>query len=164
MYVVPRRRLLCGAFGLGVASSGLPFGLVLGATQVRLQLITAKANPIRDISLPELRQLYRGRRIPLSGLKAVPFNHPPGTPDRVGFDGLVLGMGPQEVARYWVDQKVRGGDAPPRTVDSVALLLRVIVALPGAIGYVREGFMSPDLKVVSIEGRMPGDAGYPLIF
>jgi hypothetical protein len=130
---------------------------------VRLQLITAKSNAIRDLSFAELRQLYRGKRISLAGVKVIPFNHPPATPDRVGFDRVVLGMDPEEVGRYWVDQKIRGGDAPPRTIDSVNLLLRVVAALPGAFAYVREGFSSPELKVVSLEGKLPGDAGYVLV-
>jgi hypothetical protein len=130
---------------------------------VRLQIVTAKANSIRDISFPDLRQLYRGKRLSVGGLKVIPFNHPAGTPDRIGFDRLVLGMSPDEVGRYWVDQKIRGGDPPPRTIDSVSLLLRVVAALGGSLGYVREGFSSPELKVVSIEGHLPGDSGYPLI-
>ena len=155
-----RRAWLCSASALWLASS-TAWG---GAPTVRLQLVTAKTNAIRDLSFADLRQLYRGKRISIAGIKTIPFNHPPGTPDRVGFDRVVLGMGPEEVGRYWVDQRIRGGDPPPRTIDSVSLLLRVVAALPGAIAYVREGFSSPELKVVSLEGRMPGDAGYALSF
>jgi hypothetical protein len=134
------------------------------ADPVRLQLITAKANAIRDLSLADLRQIYRGRRISIAGVKLVPFNHPPNTPDRVAFDRIVLGMSPEEVGRYWIDQKIRGGDSPPRIIDSVALLVRVVAALPGAIAYVREGFSAPELKIVTLEGRMPSDPHYPLTY
>jgi hypothetical protein len=134
------------------------------ADPVRLQLITAKANSIRDLSLADLRQLYRGKQVSVAGTKLVPFNHPPNTPDRVAFDRIVLGMTPEEVGRYWIDQKIRGGDSPPRTIDSVALLVRVVGALPGAFAYVREGFSSPELKVVTLEGRLPSDNRYPLVY
>jgi len=132
------------------------------ADSVRLQLITAKGNAIRDLSLADLRQAYRGKQVSIAGQKLIPFNHPPGTADRVAFDRLVLGLSPEEVGRYWVDQKIRGGEAPPRTIDSVSLLVRVVAALPGAFAYVREGFASPELKVVSLDGRMPSDPHYPL--
>ncbi|HEX3852297.1 MAG TPA: hypothetical protein VHW01_15110 [Polyangiaceae bacterium] len=134
------------------------------ADTVRLQLITAKANAIRDLSVADLRQVYRGKQVLIGGTKLVPFNHPPNTPDRVAFDRIVLGMSPEEVGRYWIDQKIRGGDSPPRIIDSVALLVRVVGALPGAIAYVREGFSSPDLKVVTLEGRLPNDPRYPLTY
>jgi len=156
-----RRRLLGE---LGAASALLLSGVTARADgAVRLQIVTAKANAIRNISFPDLRQIYRGKRLSVSGVKVIPFNHPIGTPDRVGFDRVVLGMTPDEVGRYWVDQKIRGGDPPPRTIDSVSLLLRVVAALEGSLGYVREGFSSPELKIVSIEGRMPSDSGYPLV-
>lgn len=134
------------------------------ADPVRLQLITAKANGVRDISFADLRQLYRGKQVSIFGTKLVPFNHPANSPDRVAFDRIVLGMSPEEVGRYWIDQKIRGGDAPPRTIDSVALLVRVVVALPGAFAYVREGFSSPELKIVSLDGRLPNDSRYPLSY
>jgi hypothetical protein len=134
------------------------------ADPVRLQLITAKANAVRDLSLADLRQVYRGKQVAIGGTKLVPFNHPPNTPDRVAFDRIVLGMSPEEVGRYWIDQKIRGGDSPPRIIDSVALLVRVVGALPGAVAYVREGFSSPDLKIVTLEGRLPNDPRYPLTY
>ncbi len=154
------RRAWLGAAG----ALWLTHGHAAADASTRLQLVTAKSNELRDLSLADLRQAYRGKQISLAGVKIIPFNHPPRTPDRVAFDRLVLGMSPDEVASYWVDQKIRGGDSPPRTIDSVALLVRVVAALPGAFAYVREGFSSPDLKVVSLEGRMPGDPRYPLIY
>lgn len=163
MWRSSRRRWLSSSAGL-LAAAAVGEGVALGAPSTRLHIITAKANALHNLTFAELRQLYHGKRITVAGLKLVAFNHPPGTPDRAGFDQLVLGMTPAEVARYWIDQKVRGGDTPPRTVDSVALLLRVVAALNGALGYVREGFTSPELKVLSIEGKMPGDAGYPLVY
>jgi hypothetical protein len=60
--------------------------------------------------------------------------------------------------------QIGGGDSPPRIIDSVALLIRVVGALPGALAYVREGFCAPDLKVVTLEGRLPSDARYPLTY
>ncbi len=158
-----RREWLASASGVGSAL-WLADRAALAEPSVRLYLVTAKANAIRDISFPDLRQLYRGRRLSVAGVKVIPFNHPANTPDRVAFDRIVLGMSPEEVGRYWVDQKIRGGDSPPRTIDSVALLLRVVAALEGGFGYVREGFSSPELKTVSVEGKMPNDSGYPLIY
>ena len=157
------RRVLLGELG-ALGALWLTSGRAFADGGVRLQIVTAKANALRDLTFPDLRQLYRGKHLSVAGLKLIPFNHPAGTPDRVGFDRVVLGMSPDEVGRYWVDQKIRGGEPPPRTIDSIALLLRVVAALEGSLAYVREGFSSPELKVVSIEGRFPGDSGYPLIY
>lgn len=133
------------------------------AAPVRLQVLVTKSSNLQNVSFSDLRQLFRGRTLTLGGQTSVPFNHPPRAPDRVLFDRLVLNMGPDETARYWVDQKIRGSGGAPRTADSVGALLRLLARLPGAISYVREGFSSPDLKVLSIDGRFPKDSGYPLV-
>lgn len=163
MSLLARRRVLgdLGAAGALLLLGGRAHAATTPGT-ILLQIVTAKTNAIRDITFPDLRQLYRGKRIALSGLHVIPFNHPPGTFDRVGFDRVLFGMGPDEIGRFWIDQRIRGGEPPPRTIDSVSLLLRVVAALEGAIGYVREGFLAPDLKVVTIDGKRPGDRGYPL--
>jgi len=147
---------------------GLTSGLLLtgraSAEGMRLWLITAKNNALTDLSLADLRSAYRGKKVSAGGIKLIPFNHPAGTPDRVAFDRIVLGMSPEEIGRFWVDQRIRGGDPPPRTIDSVNLLVRVVGALPGALAYVREGFSSPELKVLTLEGRKPEDPKYPLVY
>lgn len=134
------------------------------ASPVRLSVLVANTNPLRDISLNDLRQMYMGRQVSIGGRVTMPFNHPPRTPDRVAFDKLVLRMAPDEVARYWIDQRIRGGRPPPRTTDSATLLLRLVARLPDALGYVREGFESPGLKVLRVDGKAVGDQGYPLLY
>ena len=79
----------------------------------------------------------------------IPFNYPPGSALRDKFDRTVLGMGQDEVARFWIDRRIRGVGDAPRKVPTVALLLRVIANLHGAIGYVPAGPMPADVKVVA---------------
>lgn len=155
MAALSRRQLLAASATLLAASESW-------AAPVRLQILVAKSSGLQNIALADLRQLFRGRVITLAGNVAIPLNHPPRAPDRVIFDRVALGMSADEIARYWVDQKIRGSGSPPRTVDSVSLLLRVIARLPGAIGYVREGFSSPEVRAITIDGKMPSDAGYAL--
>jgi len=57
-------------------------------------------------------------------------------------------MEPDEVARYWIDRRVRGGHRPPRQLNSWALMLKVVSAVDGAIGYVPESSMSDQVKAL----------------
>ena len=50
------------------------------------------------------------------------------------FDNVVLGMDAERVGQFWIDRKIRGGSGPPRTVESLTTLRRVVEKLPGAIG------------------------------
>jgi hypothetical protein len=152
-----RRSLLTGA-------GSLLLPLPAQAEPIALRLVVARSSSVQNVSIGDLRQLFLRKRASLENDTAIPFNHPPRTPDRVGFDRLLLGMNADEVARYWVDRRVRSGESPPRTVDSVTLLVAVVAKLRGAVGYVRDGYPTPELKTLSVEGRMPGDAGYFLVY
>ncbi len=147
---------------LGASTALLGAGEAMAAAPLRLQILVTKSSSLQNISVADLRQLFRGRLLSFAGQSAVPLNHPPRAADRIIFDRLVLGMNADEISRYWVDQKIRGGTTPPRIVDSVGLLLRTIARLPGAVGYVREGFTAPDVRAIAIDGKMPTDPGYPL--
>ncbi|HEX7476712.1 MAG TPA: hypothetical protein VF331_02795 [Polyangiales bacterium] len=91
----------------------------------------------------------------------LPFNAPPHSADRELFDERVLGMEADEAARFWIDQRIRGLQAP-RTIPSPELAVRVVGKLPGAIAYVRASYLTPEVKALRIDGRAPGQAGYAL--
>jgi hypothetical protein len=73
-------------------------------------------------------------------------------------------MNPEEVTRYWIDRKIRGQSGPPKSIDSPDLLQRVVARLAGAIGYVNAGEMRSEVQAVRIDGRLPGESGYPVIY
>ncbi len=87
------------------------------------------ASEIGDIYLRRTAQWGTGDRI-------VPLNAPPDSERRQQFDRIVLGMTPEEVARFWLDQRIRGRAAAPRDVADVHLAVRLVTKLPGAIAYV----------------------------
>jgi hypothetical protein len=80
--------------------------------------------------------------------------------DRVGFDRVVLGMDAERVGQFWIDRKIRGGSGPPRTVESLTTLRRVVEKLPGAIGYIRPSQLSNEVRAIRVDGKLPEDADY----
>ena len=128
-----------------------------------LVAIVGPASPVRDIALGNLRRIFLGEPVQdQSGQKLLGFNHPPRTRARSLFDELVLGMNADEVARHWVDQRIRVGARPPRVVPNVPLLRQVISRLPGAIGYLTIADLDPSVRVLSIDGAGPDSPRYPL--
>jgi hypothetical protein len=47
-------------------------------------------------------------------------------------------------------------------VFSTDMLRDLVTVIPGSIGFVPVSEVGPDLKVISIDEKMPGDQGYPL--
>ena len=72
-----------------------------------------------------------------------------GLPARTHFDRVVLGMTPDEVARFWIDRRIRGRGSPPTKAPKAATVLKVVAALAGAIGYVPQSQVGPGVKVVA---------------
>jgi hypothetical protein len=67
-------------------------------------------------------------------------------------------MSPDQVARYWVDRKIRGQSGPPKSIDSPSVLQRVVAQIKASIGYVRVS----DVRVLPVDGRSPHDPDYPV--
>jgi hypothetical protein len=91
----------------------------------------------------------------------IPLNQPPGTPARSEFDKAILGLDPEGVTKFWIDQRIRGQGAAPRAVPS-AMLMRVVPQLAGAITYLRANEVTAGLKALTVDGKKSSDPGYLL--
>ena len=117
-----------------------------------------------DIGVGKLRTVFQSQAADLNGVRLIPFNLPVGTPARQIVDKAVLGLGPDRVGSFWVDQRVRSGLNPPRTISTPEMLMRVVASMRGAISYVQ---MNPTavpagLRVLTVDGKGPTDSAYLL--
>jgi ABC-type phosphate transport system substrate-binding protein len=160
-----RREILKWSLGaIASCASGLPSRLVYAEAAEVLAVVVAKSSPIRQLSQFELKKLYLGSNISgPTGDRIIPFNQAPKSLDRVAFDSRVLGMTQDELARYWIDRKIRGQSGAPKAVGSAELVQRVVSRLENSVGYVRLADVLPELRVLSIDGAIPGQAGYKLM-
>lgn len=160
--MLTRRELLKACAGSIVAASGFSAVRARAASDT-LAIVVAKSSPIQHLTQFELKKLYLGSNITgPTGDRIIPFNQAPSAPDRVIFEDRVLGMTPEEVARYWIDRKIRGQGLPPKTVSPPELLQKVVSRLDNSLAYVRASQVLPEVRVISIDGYLPGDGSYRL--
>jgi hypothetical protein len=115
----------------------------------------------RGLSSDKLRRVFLA--LPTDdddGHRFVPINLAQSSVVRERFDRNVLSMGPQEIARYWIDQRLRG-NKPPRSASSLDICRRAVQELPGAISYVPLSQVG-SLRVLTIDGRVPSENNYAL--
>jgi hypothetical protein len=156
-----RRRFLRVVGTLLVADWAAPLGAA--EAKVRLAVVVAKGHALSELSIKDLRNLYKGDQINgPDGKRLIPFALPVHSAERVAFDRAVLGMSPDQVASYWIDRKIRGRPGAPKSVATPELLVRVIAGLEGAIGYVRVGNTASVLQTIRINGTSPSDPDYPI--
>src|SRR5262245_31769072 len=126
--------------GLGLASSALVFWQRPLFAAQKIAVVVHPKNPLKSLGLDEIEAIFKALRRSWSGGKRiVPFNLPARHPLRVAFDRAALHMEPDAVARYWIDQRVRGAQHPPTQVPSSKMMLQVVLSLETSIGYVPIG-------------------------
>ena len=86
-----------------------------------LVMIIAASTRITDLPSNLLRAAFGGLRAEYRGVRLIPFNAPPNTWIRKRSDRALLGLEQAEVGRFWVNERVRDGRMPPRTVPSKEL-------------------------------------------
>jgi hypothetical protein len=158
------RRTVLSAWTVAAAvlALGAMSEVVNAEERTRLAVIVASTSSINGLSLAELRRMYLGDPVDSGGQRLIALNRAPSAKERLAFDRLVLGMSEEEVARYWVDRKIRGQSGAPKAIDPADVHQRVVAKLPGAVGYVRSSELRDDVKVLRIDGKAPTDRGYPL--
>jgi hypothetical protein len=128
-----------------------------------LLVIVSGSSGMTDISTAMLRRAFQNYPTEYQpGKRLVPLNHPTGSELRGIFDRNVLGLEPDAVGAFWIDQRVRGQSEPPRTLPSVSLATRVVAALPGAITYVWSDAITDQIRALTIDGKSPTDGDYLL--
>jgi len=115
-----------------------------------------------SISKMDLKHCFLGDPVSGGGKNLVPFNSEAKTAERIAFDKAILSMNADEVGRYWVDRKVRGQSSAPRSLPSMAHVVKVVAKFPGAISYVPVDKLTPEMKPLKLDGVAYTDSSYAL--
>ena len=129
--------------------------------EAQTAVIVNKANPIDDLSIKKLKQLYLGKVTSLANGKKVYLTEY--VPIRKAFYKSVLRMSTNKVKKHWISLVLSGKNAtPPKRFSDIIALKKYVIKTPGAISFVELSKIDNSVKVIKIDGKMPGDADYPL--
>ncbi len=120
--------------------------------------------PVDDLSFSEMRKLLMGdRQFWSPGLRVTLLMRAPVAREREVLLRIVYRMTEAEFRRYWME-KVFRAEAPgdPQIVYSNETATELVKAVPGAVAFVDATQVPKGLKVLRIDGRLPGEKGYPL--
>jgi hypothetical protein len=134
-----------------------------GAQPEPLAVIMSSKSKVTAISTADLSRIFRGMLTRNDdGDRYVPLNQPAGSPQRTMFDKVILGMTPDQSQAFWIDQKIRAAAPEPRTINTVGLAVKMVSVFPGAITYVPPSAVTPEVKILKVDGKLPGETDYPL--
>jgi ABC-type phosphate transport system substrate-binding protein len=113
-------------------------------------VIVNKDNDVEQLSLEQLEAIFTmSQRQWNGGSSIVAFSYEPGNETRIEFDRVVLHLSPEQVGRFWRDQRIRTGVHPPRQVADPALALRLTAKMTAAIVYVPAGTVTSSVRIVA---------------
>jgi hypothetical protein len=120
--------------------------------------------PIDNLTLAELRRLALGDRefwpgsVRVTLIIRAPINH-----ERDVVLKKICQVTEAQFRQHWIAKVFRADTAlAPKIVYSTEMAIDMVNRVPGAITFIDAADVSNRLKVVRVDGRLPGENGYPL--
>jgi ABC-type phosphate transport system substrate-binding protein len=156
-----RTKLIVVCVAIWLAS--LPGSSTADAQTGGVAVVVNEKNPINNLSTPDLRKVFSGERRFWAGNVSVKlFVRAPGAYERVVLLKL-LGMSESEYKQYWTALVFRGeAQSQPVALFSNGMQKEAVATYPSAIALVNFQDVKSGMKVVRVDGHMPGEVGYPL--
>ena len=119
---------------------------------------------ISNLALDKLRQIFLGNELYWPDhSRIVLLVRAPTAYERTFVLDRIYEMTEDEFRSYWIKKMFRA-EVPsgPRVVFSNNMAIGLVTAIPGSIAFMRASDVTPDVKVIRIDGKLPSDDGYAL--
>ena len=118
----------------------------------------------RDLALGEIRRLLLGdRQFWPSGQRVTLMIRAPVARERDVVLKKIYQMSEPQFRQYWIAKVFRAEAVEgPKIVYSNEMATQLVQAIPGSISFVSAENVPPGVKVLRVDGKLPGDPGYPL--
>jgi ABC-type phosphate transport system substrate-binding protein len=140
------------------------FCLIQPATAASIAIVVNPAVPIDELSFPEVRKMFLGeRQFWNPKLRVVLLMRAPVAPERDVVLRTIYQMSEAQFRQYWISKVFRADvSAGPKIVYSTEMAVDLVSAIPGAVAFVDALQIPKGMKVLRIDGKLPGDKLYPL--
>lgn len=127
-------------------------------------IVVHPATSIRDLSMSQLRRIFMAdQQFWPDGSRITLLVRAPTAYERDLVLNRIYRMSEDEFRKYWVGKMFRAEvPAAPKIVYSSDMAGELVTAVPGAITFVPASTAVENAKVIRIDGRLPGEPGYPL--
>lgn len=120
--------------------------------------------PVSDLPLAQVRKLLLGdQQFWPSGMRVTLLIRAPVARERDVVLKIIYQMSEAQYRQYWIGKVFRASTATgPKIVYSSDMAVELVKGIPGSIAFVEASNVPKGLKVLKVDGHMPGDSGYPL--
>ena len=129
-----------------------------------IAVVVNQDTPVSDLSLTEVRRVLLGeRQYWAAKMPVVLLIRAPVARERDVVLKVIYQMTEAQYKQYWIAKIFRAeAAAAPKIVYSNDMQFELVNAIPGAIAFVDSQNVRAGVKVLRVDGRLPGEPGYPL--
>jgi ABC-type phosphate transport system substrate-binding protein len=130
-----------------------------------IAVVVHRATPINDLSLADVRKIFLGEKQYWNAkLPVVLLIRAPVAREREVVLRVIYQMTEIQYNRFWYAKIFRAeAVSAPKIVYSTDMTKELVNVLPGAIGFIEaQHAHAAGLKVLRVDGHLPGEPGYPL--
>ena len=159
----PRFLAALAIAGFAWAVPGTGTAAAQGAAS-EIAIVTNPGTSTSDLSFLELRKIFLGeKQFWDDNSRIVLLVRAPVARERDVVLTKIYRMGEAEFQQYWIAKVFRAEvSSKPKIVYSTDMTRELVIALPGTIGFLPADEVGTGMKVLRINGKLPGEAGYPL--
>ena len=141
-----------------------PLAGASGAASADVAVVVHPSVPVDNLSLADLRKVLLGdRQFWSNNLRVTLLIRAPQAREREVILKRVYQMSEAQFRQYWIAKVFRAETAAgPKIVYSNQTATELAENIPGAIAFIDASQIPKGLKVLKINGRLPGARGYPL--
>jgi ABC-type phosphate transport system substrate-binding protein len=131
---------------------------------VDVAVVVHPETQVSNLSLAEVRRVFLGdRQYWSTNTPVVLLIRAPVARERNVVLKIIYQMSESQFKQYWIAKIFRAESATaPKLVYSNDMANELVTAIPGAIAFIDARDVRPGTKVLRVDGRLPGEAGYPL--
>jgi ABC-type phosphate transport system substrate-binding protein len=157
-------KIACGVFVIATFFLLWPQPLSAQTHDVDIAVVVQPDTPVSSLSLAEVRKIFLGdRQYWSANMPVVLLIRAPVARERDVVLKVIYQMSEAQFKQYWIAKIFRAESATaPKVVYSNDMANELVAALPGAIAFVDSRDVKPGTKVIRVDGRLPGEPGYPL--
>src|SRR5271170_913959 len=153
---------LCAGILTLIISLGLP--LLVQAAGGDIAVVVRPDTPVDGLTLAQTRRILLGEQEFWNpSLRVTLLLRAPAARERDVVLKVIYGMNEAEFRQYWISKMFRAeATSGPKVVYSNEMATELLRALPGSVAFVGASEVPKGLKILKIDGKLPGQPGYPL--
>jgi ABC-type phosphate transport system substrate-binding protein len=127
-------------------------------------VIVHPSTPVENLTFADIQRLFLGdKQYWNRNMPVVLILRAPAARERQITLTRIYRMTESQFKQYWIARIFRAeATSTPKVVYSNQTINELVAGIPGAIALVREEDVQPGVKVIRVDGALPGEPKYPL--